>query len=309
MGDTAQGPLIVAVVGTTASGKTGFGVQLAEALETGVISADSQLVYRELDIGTAKPTPAETRGVCHYMMDRVLPTEAYSVARYQEEATAVLEQMLVEGKTPVVVGGSGFYIRALLEESLVPPVPPDETFREEMALVVKSKGPAYLHAQLAVKDPERAAVLHPNDTFRVVRALEIIHATGKPVPKNLPKRHCNVRWVGLMYDNRDVMRRRIDERIDAMCAAGWLDEVKALIETYGADAHALQVAHGYPEWVQYLQGTCTYEEALAQVQINVHQYARRQLTWFRRNPDIHWICVDTASALQEQVRFINDVRS
>jgi tRNA dimethylallyltransferase len=289
---------VIAVVGPTAIGKTPLGVSLAQELSGEIISADSQLVYRELEIGTAKPTLEERQGIPHHMIDVAAPTEKYSVACYQAKASAILESLLASRSTPVVVGGTGFYIRALLEAQFIPPVPPDETFRAEMALLAEEKGPSYLHQRLQEQDPERAAALHPNDQFRVIRALEIIHATGRPVPKQAEPRQLDITWVGLTVEDRDFLRTRIDARIEAMLSAGWMEEVEQLLNAYGSEVESLQIAHGYPELIQVLQGKITMAEAVAQIQINIHQYARRQLTWFRRNPEIHWFIVDQLSAAE-----------
>lgn len=288
---------VAVVVGPTATGKTAVGVALAQALAGEVISADSQLVYQGLDIGTAKPTKAEQQGIPHHMLDRVLPNESYSAGRYQQEANVVLNEILSRGKTPIVVGGTGFYLRGLLESTdLFPNVRPDEMFRSEMHTLADAEGNEALYRRLQAQDPDRADMLHPNDRFRLIRALEIIHQTGRPVPKNpTPRTDLDITWIGLTYEDRDAHRAIIDQRIEAMRAAGWLAEVQTLLQAYGSEAEALQVAHGYPEWVQFLQGSLSEEAALAKIQINIHQYARRQRTWFRRNPKIHWIFRDGMS--------------
>lgn len=288
MSTPASSKRVIAVVGPTATGKTALAVEIARWLETDVVSADSQLVYRELDIGTAKPTPEEKRGIPHHMIDIAAPDENFSVVTYRAMAEAHLKRLWDEGKTPVVAGGTGFYIRALLEADFIPDVPPDEAFRAEMATLAELHGTPYLHDLLGEKDPVRAAALHPNDRFRVVRALEIIHATGLPVPRHDEPRDFEICWFGLTYEDRDLLRGLIDQRIDAMLAAGWLEEVKRLVATYGPDVQALKVAHGYPELVQVAQGERSLEDAVAQIQINIHQYARRQMTWFRRNREIRW---------------------
>ncbi len=286
---------VIAVVGPTATGKTALGVHLARLLQTEVVSADSQVIYRRLDIGTAKPTQAERQGIPHHMIDVAEPDEAFSVARYQAQATARLEQLWAEGRIPVVVGGTGFYLKALLEAEFIPEVPPDPGFRQQMAALAEQKGSPALHALLAEKDPRRAADLHPNDRVRIIRALEIIHHTGAEVPRHVAAKALDVSWVGLTFEDRDLLRARIDARIDAMLQAGWLEEVHALVDEYGPQAHALGVAHGYPEWVAHLQGRMGFEEALAQVRINIHQYARRQMTWFRPRKAIRWLSADRLS--------------
>ncbi|MBY0405581.1 MAG: tRNA (adenosine(37)-N6)-dimethylallyltransferase MiaA [Cyanobacteria bacterium] len=301
--ENSKKPWVIAVVGPTGSGKSNLAVALAKKLEettklkTEIISADSQLVYRGLTIGTAKPSTEEQGGIPHHLIDCVAPNEAYSVARYKGEADTILRGMLLEAgedsrKIPIVVGGTGFYLRALLEESYIPEVPPDSEFRDQMEALALEKGREAVYEKLQALDPNRANHLHPNDLFRVIRALEINHTTGHPVPNHPQKKPFNVCWLGLTFQDREFMRQKLNTRIEAMISAGWLQEVHGLIEQYGPEAEALQVALGYPEWIQYHQGLVSYEAALAQVQINTHQYARRQMTWFRKNEAIHWLNVD-----------------
>jgi tRNA dimethylallyltransferase len=295
---------VVAVVGPTATGKTALAVEIAHWLNTEIISADSQLLYRELTIGTAKPTPEERRGISHYMIDVAAPDEVYSAATYQTQALAHLEGLWQEGKIPVVAGGTGFYIRALLQADFIPEVPPNPAFRQAMADLAVHEPPGFLHRRLTELDPERAQALHPNDRVRIIRALEIIEATGQPVPNHSRNKTLDIQWVGLTYEDRDLLRNRIDRRIDAMMAEGWLDEVCDLVKRYGPEAHALGVAHGYPELVSVVLGQRSLADALEQIRINIHQYARRQMTWFRRNPDIAWHLCDqlTPEDLQNSVK-------
>lgn len=300
---------VIAVAGPTATGKTALGVHLARELDTEVLSADSQIIYRKLDIGTAKPTLAEMQGIPHHLIDVAEPDSEFSVARYQAMAAPEMERLWREGKVPVVVGGTGFYMRALLESEFIPEVPPNPAFRERMHALADAQGSPALHELLAGKDPERAADLHPNDRVRVIRALEIIEATGQPVPRQAQARDVEITWIGLAYEDRDLLRSRIDDRIDAMIAAGWLDEVAALMAEYGPEAHALQVAHGYPEWVAHLQGDMTYEAALAQIRINIHQYARRQLTWFRPRVGGDWLAVDRLHPAEIRDRALEKARA
>jgi tRNA dimethylallyltransferase len=294
---------VIAIVGTTATGKTPLGVSLAQGLQAqygvsaAVISADSQLVYQGLDIGTAKPTVAEQQGVVHYGMDWVAPNEPFSVAQYQALATPVLDTLLAEGKIPIVVGGTGFYIKALLESQFIPAVPPDPAFRAQIAELAQREGRPAVYARLQALDPARAAALYPNDLVRVTRALEIIHHTGQPVSNQVQPRPYQVLWIGLHHADRTLLDAKILARITAMLDAGWLDEVQQLMARFGPQAPALQVAHGYPELVQVCQGQITLDQAVAQININVRQYARRQLTWFKRNPHIHWFNVDSTPAV------------
>ncbi|WP_303674544.1 tRNA (adenosine(37)-N6)-dimethylallyltransferase MiaA [Vampirovibrio chlorellavorus] len=286
-------PRVIAILGPTATGKTALSVEIAQWLGTEIISADSQLIYRELTIGTAKPSPEERGGIPHHLIDVAEPTEAYSAANYQTEASAILKILQQAGKIPVVTGGTGFYLKALLQADFIPGVPPNADFREAMHRLAQQHGSAHLHDRLKALDPIRAAALHPNDTVRIIRALEIIEATGLPVPNAPVQKSLDVLWLGLMYQDRDLLRARIDQRIEAMMQAGWLAEVESLVRRYGPQAHALHVAHGYPELMSVALGECTLPEALERVRLNIHQYSRRQMTWFRRNPEIHWLACDT----------------
>lgn len=283
---------VIAVVGPTATGKTALAVEIASWLNTEVVSADSQVIYRELTIGTAKPTEEERRGISHHMIDVAQPDEVYSAATYQAQAFTHLERLWNAQKIPVVAGGTGFYIRALLQADFIPDVPPNPAFRQEMAELASHEESGFLHRKLLELDPERASALHPNDQVRIIRALEIIEATGKPVPKRSRRKSLDILWVGLTYEDRDLLRSRIDRRIDTMMTQGWLEEVADLVERYGPQAHALGVAHGYPELVSVVLGQRSLEDALEQIRINIHQYARRQMTWFRQNPDIPWLMCD-----------------
>ncbi|MEB3285944.1 MAG: tRNA (adenosine(37)-N6)-dimethylallyltransferase MiaA [Vampirovibrionales bacterium] len=275
-------PFFIAVVGPTGSGKTALGVQLAKALGSQVISADSQLVYRGLDIGTAKPTFAERQGVAHHMIDLVSPDDdSFTVAGYRMMGREILNDLHRQHKIPVVVGGTGFYVRALLDAPLAPDVTPDPAFRTQMRAYLEANGELALHRLLTEKDPRRASQVHPRNTVRVIRALEIINALGGPVPEMPQPDVTQALWVGLGYSQRERMRQRIDQRIRAMLAAGWQEEVESLLVRYGKEAHALKVAHGYPELVEVCQGNCSLSSAIKQLEINIHQYATRQETWYR----------------------------
>lgn len=289
---------VIAVVGQTAAGKTALGVRLAKFFETEIVSADSQLIYKGLDIGTAKPYDKERQGIQHHMIDVVTPDTVYSVADYKTDARMHLEKLWSNGKVPIVVGGTGFYLEALLQPSVLPDIPVNPAFRAQLHRLAKTDGSETLHNRLQRLDPDRAQALHPNDHMRIIRALEIIEATGKPVPTKKIDSGIQVFWAGLHYENRDLLRLNIEARIKSMLATGWLEEVEALARQYGFDAHALTVAHGYPELMTVLRGEQTLEDASTQIGINVRQYARRQLTWFKRNKNIHWFSADTTDLSQ-----------
>lgn len=291
-------PKAIAIIGPTATGKTALSVEIAQWLNSEVISADSQIIYRELNIGTAKPSEVEKKGVPHHMIDVAAPNEPFSAAAYQEQASHHLKVVQQQGQIPIVAGGTGFYLRALLQSDFIPSVAPNEAFRATMSQLAEEQGSAALHDLLTEKDPVRAAALHPNDQVRIIRALEIIDATGLPVPNSPQDKSLDVLWLGLTYEDRDILRARIDLRIAEMMAAGWLEEVESLVNQYGPDAHALGVAHGYPELVEVVLGKRSLADALEQIRINIHQYSRRQMTWFRRNPAIQWAVLDHQPAEQ-----------
>ncbi|MDX2085031.1 MAG: tRNA (adenosine(37)-N6)-dimethylallyltransferase MiaA [Candidatus Melainabacteria bacterium] len=300
MDAVSEKPLVVAIVGSTATGKTALALALAQYLKPwlssmAVISADSQQVYRHLEWGTAKPSQMERSALPHYLLDVAEPTEAYSVARYRDAAQQQLLTLMNHNTLPLVVGGTGFYVRALLEVGGMAPVAPDKELRRRLLAEALAEGSVALHERLKQLDPVRAGQLHPNDQVRIVRALEIIEQTGQPVPQVplfQPNPQWRIVWVGLTVANAEWLRQRINDRVDAMLRAGWLQEVEALLERYGPEAHALKVAHGYPEWMAYVQGQRGFDDALAQVRLNIHQYARRQRTWFRRHSAIQWFQVD-----------------
>lgn len=297
---------VIAIVGPTASGKTALSIALAQWLQSAaglnglvaIISADSQLLYQGLDIGTAKPTQEERDGIPHYGIDLATPVEMVTVAQYAQAMTAQLNACWQAGIVPIVVGGSGFYVQALLQERTFPQVPPHPDIRAHwLAAAHDQPDPAaWLYAQLQERDPLRASQLYPQDTTRVLRALEIIEMTGQPVPQQantVVNRYPKTLWLGTTWADRDAHRQVIAERVQAMVTAGWQEEVVQLIAQWGPAAHALKVAHGYPEWVAVAQGTMMPEEAMAIVTLNVQQYARRQRTWFGRNAAIQWLAVDT----------------
>lgn len=284
-------PEILAVVGPTATGKTIIGAQLAKWLQSEVISVDSQLVYQELAIGVAKPTPAEMQGVPHHMIGVVPPTTVFSAGDYAQQARPILAGVLAQHKVPVLVGGTGFYFRSLLQPQHLPDVPPNPRIRAELQDRLQQAGPEALHHLLQEKDPVRAQQIHPHDRVRLIRALEIVALTGQPVPKTLWHSAYPMQAIGLTYRNRDIHLQKIRDRLHQMMAAGFLDEVSGLYQHYGF-CFALQNAHGYPELVDVLEGKRTVEDALAQIEINIRQYSKRQMTWFRKLPDIHWFYVD-----------------
>jgi tRNA dimethylallyltransferase len=307
-------PDVIIITGSTATGKTDLGVALAQQLNTDVISCDSQLVYKGLDIGTAKPTAEEQQGIPHFGMDLVAPDLTFSAAMYQEAVLPLLLERLQQSRPAILVGGTGFYLRQLLEERPQVEVPPNPALRASLEAWAKTQNHPYaLHERLKVADPLRASQLYPQDLRRILRALEIIEATGQAVPQEkLPSvlesawcKPLKLLWVGLTHSDVAFRYAQIERRIEVMLEQGWLSEVETLIRAYGESAHALQVAYGYPELCRVLKGDLDLEEAKAQIAINVRQYARRQKVWFNRHEGMHWCDVSIYATTQAKQDWVN----
>lgn len=284
---------ILCIAGPTASGKTELAVALALALDGEVVSCDSMQVYRRMDIGTAKPTVEERRGIPHHMLDVAEPSEPMSVGKFVDLAAPVLEDILARGKTAILAGGTGLYMDALIRGNGFAP-DPDPALRRMLQDRVRQEGMEPLLEELRVVDPAAASRLHPADEKRIIRALEVYRQTGKTLTQhNLETRQIPPRyrpcWLGLDFPDRGELYRRIDLRVEVMLRRGLLDEIQGLLaEGLSPGATALQ-AIGYKEFLAALEGTCTVQEATEAVQKASRHYAKRQLTWFRRNEDMGWI--------------------
>ncbi len=297
------GSRLIAVVGPTATGKTSWGLALAEAGDGGgeIVGADSRQVYRGLDIGTAKPSREELARVRHHCLDHVDPRERYHLARYLREARAAVAEIRGRGRRPLLVGGTGQYVWALLEGWDVPNVPPDADFRAEMEARAKREGLASLHAALASVDPKAAAGMLPGNVRRVVRALEVQRATGRPISSWHEARDPMPAVVVAPVVEADELYRRIDARVEEMFARGLVEETEALLSGWAGaglpdDAPGL-ASIGYAEVVRYLRGEFSLEEAVEEAKRGTRRFARRQRAWFRRSDArIRW-CTDVAEAL------------
>ena len=281
-------PKILAVVGPTASGKSALAVSLAARLNGEIVSCDSMQIYRGMDIGTAKPDEAEQGGIPHHMLDIVSPEESFSCADYGRMARDEADDILRRGALPVFCGGTGLYLDAVLRSGFAPDVPP--RIREEL----RKREPGELYRELCEVDPVSADAIHPNNVKRVVRALEIYHGTGKTKSEwdrlsALAEQPYDALLIGLDYRSRETLYERIDRRVDDMLQRGLCEEVKRL--DLLRDSTAAQ-AIGYKELYGWLDGQCGMEEAVSTLKQNTRNYAKRQLTWFRRNPDIHWLYPD-----------------
>ena len=284
---------IVCVVGPTASGKTALSVALAKALDGEVISADSMQLYRGMDVGTAKVTPEEMAGIPHHMIDVAEPWESFSAARYVELADPILQDILSRGKTAVIAGGTGLYVDALIAGRTFAPYP-ETGRRQALEREAREQGMEHMLFRLRAVDPDSAERLHPADEKRIIRALEVYEETGKTITQHnletqmLPDKYQPV-WIGLTYEPRQLLYDRINLRVDKMLEAGLLEEIRGLLERgIPREATAMQ-AIGYKEFLPVLEGTQTLETAAEQVKRGSRRYAKRQLTWFRRNPAMHWI--------------------
>ena len=287
-------PKVICVVGPTASGKTRLGVLLAQRYGGEVVSVDSMQIYRGMTIGTAAPTPEEMEGIPHHMIGVASPAESYSVARYVQEAGAAVDDILRRGKLPVLVGGTGLWLDALIRGHGFAAGHAGGEVRARLQQRREAEGIEPLLRELEQVDPESARRLSPHDEKRILRALEVYLETGETITAHnartaaLPPRYDPV-WIGLQFEDRADMRALIDRRVDAMVAEGLLDEVRGLLSAgLPPEATALQ-AIGYKEFLDVAEGSKTEAEAVEEVKLRSRQYAKRQLTWLRRNPDIHWI--------------------
>ena len=291
---------ILAVVGPTASGKTALAAELALRFGGEVISADSMQVYREMNIATAKPSAEEQRGIPHHLIDYVDPEEPYNLARFVEDAQAAVKMVAKKGKVPILAGGTGLYIDTFLENRDLGEAGENEALRSELYELAREKGNGYLLSLLRQEDPETAAVLHENNLVRIVRALEVCRTSGMTMSE-LQRRSresdplydcCR---IGINYHDRQVLYDRINQRVDHMLEAGLLDEARAF---YQSGKKTAVQAIGYKELKPYLEGECSLDEAVNQLKQATRRYAKRQLTWFRRDLRIHWVYPDGSGGVQ-----------
>ena len=293
---------IICIAGPTASGKTALAVELAKELNGEVISCDSMQIYKRMDIGTAKPTIEEMQGIPHHMLGVAEPEEDFSVSRYCDMATPILDDILARGKTAIIAGGTGLYMDSLMKGNDFAPVPATG-HREKLEQKLESTGLDAMIAELAAIDPEAAARSQRNPR-RIIRALEVYYETGKTITQHnletqaIPPRYSPLH-LGLDFDPRQLLYDRIDRRVTLMLEAGLEKEIRDLLSS-GLDARctALQ-AIGYKEFVAALEGACTMEEAADEVRKASRRYAKRQLTWFRRNKSMHWLTRRADTAAEE----------
>ena len=284
---------IICVAGPTASGKTSLSIALAKALDGEVISCDSMQIYRGMDIGTAKPTPDEMDGVVHHMLDVVSPADDFSVSRYCEMADPILQDILARGKTAIIAGGTGLYMDALIRGNSFAPFP-STGMREKLEAEADAIGMEAMVEKLRAIDPDSAGRLPMNDRKRIIRALEVYYETGETITEHnrktqaIPPKY-NPIWFALEDENRQDLYDRIDRRVDLMLEMGLMDEIHRLLAEGIPEKSTAMQAIGYKEFLDAIHGYCTVQEAADLVKQSSRRYAKRQLTWLRRNESIHWL--------------------
>ena len=284
---------IICVVGPTASGKTKLSIELAKRYDGEILSCDSMQIYRGMTIGTAKPTPEEMDGIPHHMIDVIDPGEAFSVGRYVEMADPILQDILSRGKTCVIVGGTGLYVDSLIAGRSFAPFP-ETGKRQELEKLAAEQGIEAVIALLRTFDPDSADRLHPSDQRRIIRAAEVYLETGKTITRHnletqaIPPKYSPL-WLGLDFTDRAELYARIDKRVDIMMEQGLIEEIQGLLAAGTPPTATSLQAIGYKEPMAALRGEMTMAEAVDKIKQESRRYAKRQLTWLRRNKDIHWI--------------------
>ena len=294
---------IICIAGPTASGKTALAATLAKELNGEVVSCDSMQVYKHMDIGTAKPTLGEMQGIPHHMIDVAEPWEDFSVSRYCEMAAPIVDDIVSRGKTAVIAGGTGLYMDALIRGNAFAPFPATGV-RERLEAQADAEGMEAMLSRLRAVDPDAARRLHLSDRKRILRALEVYLETGETITEHnrktqaVPPRYSPL-WLGLDFARRGELYRRIDLRVSLMLEQGLVEEIRELLADGIPEKATAMQAIGYKEFVDALDGRCTIEEAADQVRQSSRRYAKRQLTWFRRNKAIHWLIRDTGDTGRE----------
>ena len=294
---------IICIAGPTASGKTALAVELAKELNGEVVSCDSMQVYKRMDIGTAKPTMEEMQGIPHHMIDVAEPDEDFSVSRYCCMAAPIVDDIVARGKTAIIAGGTGLYMDSLMRGNAFAPFP-STGVREKLEAQADSEGMEEMLSRLSSIDPEAAARLHLSDRKRIIRALEVYLETGQTITEHnrktqlIPPKYSPL-WLGLDFDDRAELYRRIDARVDLMLEMGLISEIQGLLASGIPPKCTAMQAIGYKEFVNALHGEETVAQAAEEVKKSSRHYAKRQLTWFRRNPKLHWLNRQTGQKNEE----------
>ena len=286
-------PIVIVIAGPTASGKTSLSIELAKKINGEIVSSDSMQIYKDMTIGSAKPTKEEMQGIKHYLIDEVLPTERFSVAEYKKRAEKAIDEILQKGKVPIVVGGTGLYINSLVYGIEYNEIEYDEKYRQDLTEIAKTEGGLQKLYNEAKKIDEKAIEkISPNDTKRIIRILEIWKATGKTKTElEKESRKNEVKYDYKIFGitmERNILYERINKRVDIMVESGLIEEVQNLIKKYPTFPTAMQ-AIGYKEIVEYLEGKLTKEEAIDKIKQESRRYAKRQMTWFNKTENLKWI--------------------
>ncbi len=294
---------IISVVGPTASGKTALSIALAKEYDAEIVSVDSMQIYRGMDIGTAKVEPQYRSQVKHHMIDVLEPFENCNVRMFVEMARAAVDDVLERGKNCVLAGGTGLYVDHLIQDTRFVDIPGDEKLRAQLSSLTETE----LYKMLQKQDPAAASRIHANNKKRIVRAMEILTLTGKSITywnkqSHLNSDPLNAVMIGLNFSNREKLYHRIERRVDIMFEQGLTEEVKSLLSINGFEGSTASDGIGYKELIEFFNNQCTLEQAKETIKRNTRRYAKRQLTWFKRNPDIHWINIDDSTSFDDIVK-------
>lgn len=284
-------PKVIVICGPTASGKTALSIELAKKINGEIISADSMQIYKDMNIGAAKPTQEEMQGIKHYLLDFVSPEVRYSVADFKEQAEEAIKKILEKGKTPIIVGGTGLYVNSLIYAIEYNKTEFNEEYRKELEKLCEEKGLEYLYDEAMKIDPEAMKIISKNDRKRIMRVLEIYKETGKTKTEQEKESRKEVMYdyhVFALNMDREILYDRINRRVDLMLEQGLIDEVKTLLKKYKEFPTAMQ-GLGYKEVKDYLDSVMTYEEMVEKIKMETRRYAKRQITWFKKNKDTIWL--------------------
>lgn len=298
-------PKVIVICGPTASGKTALSIKLAQKINGEIISSDSMQIYKDMDIGTAKPSKEEMQGITHHLIDFVEPNQRYSVAEFKKDAEKAIEEILSKGKTPIIVGGTGLYVDSLIYGIEYQDIQLDERYRKELEERAEKEGLTQLYEEAQKIDPQAIEKISPNDKKRILRILEIYKATGK----NKTQQEIESRKNGVKYDykvfaihwDREQLYERINKRVDIMLEQGLIQEVEQLLKKYKEFPTAMQ-GLGYKEVVEYLQGEVTLEEMIEKLKMETRRYAKRQITWFKKNRQTIWIGPQDLQRILDEMR-------
>ena len=297
-------PKVIVICGPTASGKTALSIKLAKKINGEIISSDSMQIYKNMDIGTAKPTTDEMEGIPHHLIGFVEPNQRYSVAEFKKDAENAIEEILAKGKTPIIVGGTGLYVDSLIYGIEYQDIELDEKYRQELENRVANEGLEKLYEEAQKIDPQAMGKISPNDKKRILRVLEIYKATGK----TKTEQEIESRKKGVKYDykvfainwDREILYERINKRVDIMIQQGLIQEVEELLKKYDEFPTAMQ-GLGYKEVVEYLQGEISREEMIEKIKMETRRYAKRQITWFKKNKQTIWIGAQDLQKILDEI--------